>query len=224
MRILSKFRDYYDIGLANGYDASIVYSRSTEMINAKDHEARHAALVQRLRNAVPTQRRDYARNQTFEFFLVLLGGRSYPGVQVLSYPKGVFVSEHWYGRDKILDALTDARPSRLRDLFSRERTASIESFLDLDGGEQFMDELIAARLPLVHADHREGAPYFTKDPSLKHIQFGKRLDAWSVFQELSMFLGGILAPENRATIAISDQDRLVQHGFNDISFRKRKAA
>lgn len=37
MRIISKFNDYYDVGMGLGYEASVVYVREPKAIRFGDH-------------------------------------------------------------------------------------------------------------------------------------------------------------------------------------------
>lgn len=57
------------------------------------------------------------------------------------------------------------------------------------------------------------------NPKLSNFKFGKAVPSTQAYQELSMFLGNIAAPDN-TPITISDKDRIAQHGFDKMSFRK----
>jgi hypothetical protein len=60
----------------------------------------------------------------------------------------------------------------------------------------------------------------TRNDILSQYQFFKVLDPYSAFQELEMFLGGIMAPENKKMIEISDRYKIEEHGFDKWSFKK----
>lgn len=57
------------------------------------------------------------------------------------------------------------------------------------------------------------------DFRLADFSFARAMPPAQAYQELSMFLGNIAAPDN-TPITISDKDRIQQHGFDNMSFRK----
>jgi len=57
------------------------------------------------------------------------------------------------------------------------------------------------------------------NPRLTDFDFYKHLGPTQVYQEISMFLGNLAAPDNVPTV-VSDKDRIQQHGFDERSFRK----
>ena len=60
---------------------------------------------------------------------------------------------------------------------------------------------------------------FTLLPLLKHFQFYKVKDSFTTMQEISMYVGGVIPRQEREVVVISDKDRIVQHGFDKLSFR-----
>ena len=60
----------------------------------------------------------------------------------------------------------------------------------------------------------------TENPSLKKYEFYKVMDACTTYQELDMFISGMMAAENNPMAAISDGQKAYQHGFDCRSFRK----
>ena len=61
---------------------------------------------------------------------------------------------------------------------------------------------------------------FIVNPLLKDYEFPKIFDAFQAFQEIQMFLGGVLGSNEKNIIEISDKDKIASHGFNKWSFRK----
>lgn len=55
---------------------------------------------------------------------------------------------------------------------------------------------------------------------LKDINFPKILDAFTAYQELSMWVGGVLPKNENGMATISDKDKVAKHGFDKWSFRK----
>lgn len=59
------------------------------------------------------------------------------------------------------------------------------------------------------------------NPCLKDFQFYRVKDAFTVYQELDMFISGVLGHPGVPLIEITDKDRIQQHGFDKWSFRKQ---
>ncbi len=72
-------------------------------------------------------------------------------------------------------------------------------------------------------------PQFSKNicringDNLKDYQFYKVIDPFTLFQEISMWIGGILPHQGRPMVDITDDKiKIVKHGFDKFSFRKEK--
>lgn len=55
---------------------------------------------------------------------------------------------------------------------------------------------------------------------LKNINFPKILDPFTAYQELSMWVGGVLPKTGNEMVSISDEDKITKRGFDKWSFRK----
>jgi len=68
---------------------------------------------------------------------------------------------------------------------------------------------------------RESDRYYAINPdSLKRIGFAKALDPYTAFQELSMWIGGILGGTSPEIVRIIDDKVLIEnHGYDKHSFR-----
>jgi hypothetical protein len=66
----------------------------------------------------------------------------------------------------------------------------------------------------------------TTEFGLKQMDFQKVMDPYTLFQELSMFVGGVLPRSGNPIVEITDNKiKIAKHGFNHpLSFRKQKAA
>ena len=61
------------------------------------------------------------------------------------------------------------------------------------------------------------------NPRLKRFEFYKVFDSYGAFQEIHMFLSGVLGNTEKKTVGVSDIHRLEAHGFDrKTSFRKEK--
>ncbi|ELP5901924.1 hypothetical protein QTV49_003925 [Vibrio vulnificus] len=61
------------------------------------------------------------------------------------------------------------------------------------------------------------------NPILGNFQFAKVLDPCLTFQEIEMYLSGVMGIVDKPTVVISDEDKLVAKGFDDLSFKKVKS-
>jgi len=62
----------------------------------------------------------------------------------------------------------------------------------------------------------------TENPVLKDIQFYKKFNAFMAFQELSMFISGVLGGNSPVMVEVSNETKIHKAGFNKQSFRTRK--
>lgn len=59
-----------------------------------------------------------------------------------------------------------------------------------------------------------------KNPSLKELGFYQVKAPFETFQELSMFLGGVMGTDARPMVQLSDSEVHAKHGYDKWSFRK----
>ena len=61
------------------------------------------------------------------------------------------------------------------------------------------------------------------NPVLQSVDWFKKFDTFTTYQEISMFLGGVLGNVEDNNIPMSDKDKVLSHGFDiKSSFRKEK--
>lgn len=61
---------------------------------------------------------------------------------------------------------------------------------------------------------------FIINPLLKDYEFYRVIDTFQTFQEIQMFIGGVLGSGEKDIIEVDDKYKITQHGFNKWSFRK----
>ena len=61
---------------------------------------------------------------------------------------------------------------------------------------------------------------FFINPNLKNYEFYKIFDTFQAFQEIQMFLGGVLGAGEKNIIEVEDKYKIAGHGFNKWSFRR----
>lgn len=63
---------------------------------------------------------------------------------------------------------------------------------------------------------------FIVNPLLKDYDFYKVFDSFQAFQEIQMFLGGVLGMGEKEIVQVADKYKIEQYGFDKHSFRKDK--
>lgn len=220
MRIVSAFHDYYDSALAHGHDDRLTYVREPRTIlrgwrwNDDEFTFLDGDTPGSCDRATP----DRSLQARIEPFLVVVGIKVYPGVAVTIPHSGrmpdvrmSYASEDLTRYLTSLGVSTDDKDSRFPGRLDR-----LATFLDRPVREVPVEFMVRhkAALMLVRTSN------VVINAQLKSIEFYRRLTAAEVFQELEMFLGGVLAPENRPMVEIEDKHRITQHGFDKYSFRK----
>lgn len=244
MRIISKplFRDFYDGVQGFGQDDSLIFKRSTELFKETHTEKIPEKLTffqSYLKGKVPhgvTNSLHAGRKITTSYGMVLFAGNLFPFVQVRLTHVGIVapdVVEH-YHCDTALNLFYQTHgcdPKANMHALNRYRSPSNqgknnENFWGLNGLGVLAAQALEQRLPIVvfRRENTEGflnrgSKSFEINGKLSSIDFARRMDAWQAYQELSMFLGNIAAPEP-ITLPITDKDRHQQHGFDEYSFRK----
>jgi hypothetical protein len=61
---------------------------------------------------------------------------------------------------------------------------------------------------------------FIVNPVLKEYKFYKVFDTFSAFQEIQMFISGVLGADKKEIIEVEDKYKITQHGFDKWSFRR----
>ncbi len=72
---------------------------------------------------------------------------------------------------------------------------------------------------LVEKTYRNNPKFFI-NPLLKEYQFFKVFDSFQAFQEIQMFISGVLGNKEKDIVQVEDKYKIAQHGFDKWSFRK----
>jgi hypothetical protein len=234
LRIISSFHDYYD-SLTNfgGIDKSKVFVREERNIpselhpNLKFDRSSSDKLIKLLHsreqdiNGIPTVSIDFNRFSKVNSFIVIFAGIIYPGIKVhLESTPGICLWEdsYHYNKDSVLD--------KLKGLYvcSPYREAEIEKLFKFTGSILARDWAIENKISIVtdvESCDRRGRTWWT-NPMLSRIGFQKALDPYTAFQELELFIGGVLT-ENKEIYQVPNDIKIQQAGFDlKTSFRKPK--
>lgn len=112
---------------------------------------------------------------------------------------------YWYDNDEYVN--------KIEDLFQiKDATAEQLDFL-IDNG-------IAIAIWSPEFEHQNVWKFNTD--GLKSVDFAKAVDPYQAFQELSMFVGGVLPRQPREIVELSGEKIMLQkHGFDKWTFKKQ---
>jgi len=215
MRIYSKFKDYYDNVQFYGSDSTVVYVRNTEeIIDPLAH--------------VPPLWNYYAlyrfgiESTAFDIFFC---GKRYRGYRFYINNKDVYVYTKVQFINKVVNKLSKSDRKSINRTFKnvwqlRDATVLQKMLLGFKSPEDFasFDNLA------VHIEYRSPVVCYIDgkvivNPNLKEYGFASIVHPFTAYQELDMFMSGVLGGNAPVMVEISNEDRIAKHGFNDLSFR-----
>jgi hypothetical protein len=247
MRIISKYRDYYDSVMAHGQDLSTVYLRKPEWVNnplLDDilRNQRSLALLHGYTISLPKELLGIKSISVTSAVLMVVG-KIYRAVRVKKdfrtlYDKRGFETEesvarrqksedYFYSFAELVEFLNSVgtTPEKIvRGMFGREtkNAQGLRDWVNYQGHSYWQDEFIAAREIILGYAYNEQANAWMlqRNGSLSDVKFYKLMDPFTIYQELDMYISGVLGQQAKEIITISDKDRIPQHGFDEYSFRK----
>ena len=228
MRIISKFRDYYDSIQAHGIDQTVMYIRKEEPVIITKNS--NKTLVS-LTNGIMRQGiGSHWVNRVYPFidYLILFCGKLYPGISVVIQEKG---STHFSYAEKIVylwsrnvDTHSILKKAEIPANRINNYGFSIVSYFD------FFRQYTSKDLLSIHAEYDSPILLLKREkyngiscslnPNLSAVKFERCLDPFTAFQELAMFISGVMGGKSPKTVEISDKVRAEKHGFDKWSFRK----
>jgi len=237
MYIISKHKDYYDGVVGSmGIDKTLVYERNSEEItdsnlfpkefrrslNAGWHGVNRDNPFLNIKHGDIDHKKTKKYKKT-NFFIVGFCGKLYLGwkfqyeIKKISEETGL-IYDDWetdiiYGYENAKEFLKD---NYWRSNFEDD----IKYITNYDPIGIFRE----LKIPIFIYDSDRKKPrmseVFIKNPVLKDYEFYKVMDAFTAFQEVSMFIGGVLGIGEKEMIEVADKHKITQHGFNKWSFRK----
>jgi len=241
MKIQSKFKDYYDIGMGQGTQDGIVFERKTLNSTVKHEEFKKFTTLELLaiklhKHLHATSRNLYVDNRfNVSPFMVLFCGKVFPGMRVerkntyAFIPESENIDSYFYDLESVeaclqkqKTSLKDARVNRWEEIFTKRHTKDLSEFFKMTGSTQFENDLLNCHVltGVVSSFLNSEGYHFTSNLPLKEVEFFKKFDPWQAYQELSMYIGGVVAPESKPMIRIDDKYKIMEHGFDKMSFRK----
>jgi hypothetical protein len=213
MRIVSKFRDYYDGATrAGGYDKSFTFVRETrqEILLPRTLPYRDEATMR-------------GRSVVVEPVIVGFCGKIYPCIRTKDhdYFGHKDAKECHYKMDDVLAEQIAFAYSGSRRFFLDSPQKKFARFFE-DNHYQHKKFFFSRRCAYFSISAIGGETILTIYPSLSDLGFFKVRDSFSTAQDIERFLNNELVRRDEIDIQISDKLKAQSHGFNEESFRKPK--
>jgi len=235
MYIISKKKDYYDgvVG-TTGIDKTVVYNREIEIIEdnskfPKEFNPHNMFYKRSKRHLVNGGYYDCELESIYHqnsMFIVGFCGKLYIGWKFYReekvQPFGIrnLETHITYDRDFIKKNLkpNNWRDKLMDDLNFIDTYDSMHIFRHLKVPIFLYDEDYKRTSIDNRAPRRKSV--FIINPILGDYEFYKIFESFTAFQEVHMFMGGVLGSGEKEIVEVADKYKIGQHGFDKWSFRK----
>jgi hypothetical protein len=248
MLILSKFKDYYDaVAGTTGIDKTIIYDRQTIEFKRKDyptnidykfncsilfsnkHNISNSLPITDLRWAshIDPLKSKYVDNQ---IFIIGFCGKLYVGWRLIYQNKfdNSFSYDITYDFEYFKSLLKTQKQIYFRKDINKidEHYNKIINNDSLEIFRTYNTPIFSFENGFNYGKNHHSIKFdekFIINPILKNYEFYKVFDTYQAFQEISMFIGGVLGSNNKEIIEIDNKHKILKYGFDlKSSFRKEK--
>ena len=251
MKVFSKFHDYYDTAICYGIDPNIKYIRKQKeyewnsVVGKKiikyfsdifynhplNYLENRPRSIWNKESAFKKWRFDGDIIKFLDTIVIVFCGNVYVGLELQNFND--YKIEIFYD-SKTIKNYFEKNGVKWLDKIPEKHTYGLDSFYlttkNLDSYFKTYNKMQEKNTIDFHFDidspivmFRENTyPSIIVNPCLKDFNFYKCVDPYTAFQELSMFIGGIMGGKSPIMVEISDEDRISMHGFDKWSFRKMK--
>lgn len=227
MRIITKFKDYYDSAMSLGIDDSITYLRKTEEfeMSAEDLGLDRRVMRPGIYNYNSTIGIYKNKNiKGYEFSFLLFCGKAYPIINYTHTENNRDIDGILLGFDAIEEFFNILNGDSKYSLYTED--IIILRNLQLKLSEKFiLEQHLKYNSPsILYNKKGTGSLYkITKDVCLKELCFYREFDSYSAFQEISMFMGSVLCNNQTPDMPVGGDDVILKSkGFDHkYGFRKR---
>lgn len=240
MKIISKFKDYYDIGLAYGTDPKCIYKRETVEINWEglvpsnnqfrtgDVKNNPDWFKELLSHEVLSRRKsiwwspDEAKNSYVR--VLLFCGKVY--VSVMAYDRSKKEWRRFWSPESLRSA--DIERESERSSFGFMYRARGPEYVDklFRIGELFTKDFVDKILresgsPIVELRGSNSGSDVSAvvNPNLSLIGFQSVVDPYTAFQEVSMYMTNVIGIPENPMVEVDNDSKVAKHGYNKQSFR-----
>ncbi len=227
MKIYSNFQDYYDGVQGMGMDTSVVYNRQREERNLKLPfnlsfsywgEKGEVRIYNEESSWRPKNQDGYDAGTIFVF----VAGKLYPLLRVIVYKDLHKYEKIVISFDEYIEYLTSFGFKPFEGSYRlNDQVKDMENYFKFSH-QDIQSWMLDNKLVVAKATFRDlKNDIIQVNPALKDVKFQRVLDPYMAYQEISMWVGGIL-PQSKEVQDIPDKYKIEQHGFNEWSFRKHK--
>lgn len=205
MLILKKFHDYYDSAIGfGGIDKTLVYDRKTEEIKLSS-----PLILEELPWADIYPKDNVYTLRKIQINVIGFCGKTYV---ICSYQKEIGGKIEIYIGDEVNNKIDTKKSWRNND---------IKSFLEkYHNKENLHDVFTETNCPVfLIEDARQRVDEIIINPKLKDWNFFRLFDSFTTFQEISMYLGGVLGSNEKDISEVDEKYRQSQRGMDKWSFR-----
>lgn len=240
MKLIStKIHDYYDCCINQyGYQTDgNVFIREPQDIQVKIHLPKtneHLGfLLTSLRLRYFTSRNSKGIRYLFKPFKVLVAGKIYGAIQVgveSQFSNEDNTIHYLYSYDQLMTyadingfKIIDNEKLSRWNLISESGRTTKQNLINHFDVVNCMKECIEYKLVIAiinRIGYNSGGINVQLNCDLKKVQFYKVMDAFTIYQEISMYVDGCLSSPGNQIIEVEDKYKIEGHGFDRYSFKK----
>lgn len=230
MMIISKHKDYYDtIIQQTGIDKTHVFERHTRLEKLNLQSVLKFGDV--YRNLLHIYNDKYSQNLfNVKPFLLAFCGKTYIYWKITN--NDTLEDTYIWKKEKLIDFVFHKYKKEFFQLYGfKELEKTVHDFYEDYDKKEFKKIFTEYRIayfniPFKHSRFTSyhGFEVISDEieiyPNLKDIEFYKVFDPFSAFQEIEMFLFGVLGNPEKNQIEVTEKNRISQRGFDKWSFRQ----
>ena len=216
MRIISKFHDYYDIGLSYGVDLNMLYVRETKEIKLRSLSQTPYKAFKNIFDKIVVNINNVNVGvigfcgKAYPFFTVSLHPSSQPNDFFYSYKSlKDFASKKNHNDDDITKTCKSKILDRLnrKGYYFSKKIVSVKEFDNNIVSSKMSDEpFISVSSPIILVKFCAYKDYtITINPMLRNYKFASQIDPYTAFQEIMMYLGSTLVKQVDPSVNFSDE-------------------
>lgn len=222
--IISSFHDYYDIGLKYTNDNDVVFLRNPVSFKLDTAPTLVKELHDKYKSYIMTYRwsykSPYRKNGSWididkTKLLVVFCGKIYP-ILAMHYHESYTKTITSYFYD--FDSYTNYCNENSIELSDKSNSNNIRNYFNRDNIAVDVDFLITNKITIATI-YNDNVLF---NNNISALQFYKVFDPYQTFQELEMWLSGVLSYPQNLMIEVGNESKIEKAGFDKKwSFRKR---
>jgi hypothetical protein len=233
MKIISKFRDYYDsAGLVYGVDDSVLYKRNKEGYEEVKLLSHHKELLLKYAKDIPRYCKLPNSNITpmvIGFCGKLYSAWSFSYTLVNRHYECVFTTAEQFNKfllaNKLRSCIEEFNKNKVKGESNKKDVTAwaIEEWVVKNSGCVVTDDLfLSLKAPIFscYIHNYWGCKGLKTNTCLKDLGFPYLVDSLSAFNQIAMYLGRLTNPEVLETTTGDEKVLLKKNGFYEKSFKQ----